>query len=149
MRGQKSMILLKRLRCRIVQADHMARPDRDEIVARRSLGVQRTSLSLWRRGAGAASGCQTENVVAVARDDINRCGRCRRLFQSAADGEQFSEADDIFLGEIALEDALVVGTRFAPEVAAAAGHGGCDEVGGVVAGETGGVEFCGYEDGLG
>ena len=48
-----------------------------------------------------------------------------------------------------MEDAFVVGARFAPEVAAPTGNGGCDKVAGGEAGEAGGVEEGGEGDRLG
>ncbi len=150
MARQKRMILLEALLRRIVQTNHMPRPNRDEIIARARLRKQRTSLRLRARRPVAARRRDAKHVVAVARDDIYRCRGRGGFLQAAADGQQLTQADDVLVGEIQLEDAFVVGTWFAPEVGAAAEHGGRDEVGGVVGGEAGGAVEVGREgDGLG
>ena len=145
---QESMILLETLLCRIVQTDHMPGAHRDEIITSRGLGEKRTSLRLRALRPVAASSGEAKHVVAVARDDVNRSRGSGRFFEPAADRKQFPEADDVFLVEILLEDALVVRAWFSPEVAAAARLRGGDEVGWVVAGEARGVECCGKGDGL-
>ena len=144
------MILLKALLRRIVQTNHVPRPHRDKIIARARLREQRTSLRLRACRPVAARRREAKHVVAVARDDVHRRRGRGGFLQAAADGQQLAQADDVLVGEIELEDAFVVGARFAPEVGAAAGHGGGDEVGRVVGGEAGGaVEVGGEEDGLG
>lgn len=127
----------------------MPRPDRDEIITSAGLGEKRTSLCLRTRWPSATSSSKAENVIAVAGDDVDWSGGSRRFFQPAPNGKQFSEADNVKVVEVKLEDALVVGARFPPKVAPAAWFGRRDEVGWVIAGETGGVECCGEGDGLG
>lgn len=143
------MVLLKTLLRRIVQTNHMPRADWDEITTSARLGEQRTSLCLRAQWSSAAGSSETENIIAVAGDDVDWSGGSRRFFDSAPDGKQFPEADDVEVVEVELEDAFVVGARLSPEVAPAAWFGGRDKVGWVVAGETGGVECGGEGDGLG
>ena len=66
------MILLKARLRRIMQMNHMPCPVRNKILTNLDLREQATSLRLRTACAITARCRPTENVIAVARDDIHR-----------------------------------------------------------------------------
>ena len=126
----------------------MARADGDEVLARLGLGEQGAGLRLRAAGAVATRGQQAEDVVAVARDDVDGGRGHGRLLEPGVDAQQLPEPDVVFVVVVHFEDALVVGAGLAPEVGAAAGRRGRDEVAGGQAGEARRVEVGGEGDRL-
>lgn len=143
------MVPLKTLLRRIVQTDHMPRTHRDEILTSLRFWKQLTSLCLRTSGPVPTRGGETEDIVAIARNDVNGSRGLGCLLESGVDAQELAQADDVFVVVVHFEDTVVVGAGFAPEVSAAAGGGGGDEVAGGVGGEAGAVEGGGEGDGLG
>ena len=142
------MIVGKTLLRGIMQTDHVARAHGDGILARLRFGEQGTRFRLRAGRPSAAVRVEAEDVVGAARDDVHGRGRSGRFFQAGVDTQQLPQPDHVFVVVILLEDAFVVRAVLAPEVAAATGFGGRDEVADLVAGEAGGVELRGEGDRL-
>lgn len=131
-----------------MQINHMPRPHRLGVGKIRTLRKQRPGHRLRGRRAGPTLRGQAKDVVVGARDHKHRARIRGRQLQPPGNGQKLADADDVFVIVIPEENALVEGARRAPQVGAPAEFGGRDEVARVEAGEAGGVEEGGEEDGL-
>ena len=127
------MILLKTRRRRIMQRDHMSRPLRDVKLARLRLRKQRTGHCLRTARRIAAYGVETEDVVAVTRDDKHRRRRQQSFSQPGPYAQQLAHPDDILIIDIHVENhpveinlvepITITDINTSPEIVLAAGCG--------------------------
>lgn len=127
----------------------MSGPNRNEVLASRSLGIQCASLSLRRQRSISTGSSQAKDIICIASDDKYRGRRGWRCFETAFDGQQLSKADGVHLVVIGLEDGSVERAGPTPEVATSTELGRCDKVAWWEASETRSVYVRGDENCLG
>ena len=118
----------------------MARADGDVVLAGLGAGEEGAGLGLGAGRPVAAGGVEAEDVVAVARDDVDGRGGVGRLLEAGVDAEELAQPDDVFIVVIHFEDPFVVGAGLAPQVAPSPGRGGRDQVAEGEPGEPGCVQ---------